>query len=245
MNRMTKISLIFTIGFVLGCCSSPTDDLKPSIRQRVSASDIEEACNILDEFPELLPIDQSSSNQSYSAFQESLKAAIYSRDSTFIYSILDPNINLSFGGDYGLSDFKRMWHIENSESEFWSEFEQAIILGGYFLPDSQNYIFPYLFRNLPQGYDGFLHTVAINDSARLYLRPSEDSGFCTVGYKIVGTLTWDQIQEEAVEGFFPVKISDDMYSFGRRSDFRLVTDYRGQFYSDGVSWKLKYWIAGD
>jgi hypothetical protein len=61
-----------------------------------------------------------------------LIAAAERKDANFIHSILDPKIELSFGGDSGIPTFKRMWKIESKNTKFWAEFLPVIKNGGTF-----------------------------------------------------------------------------------------------------------------
>src|SRR5688572_14099050 len=72
------------------------------------------------------PVDEAAQDASFLEFRTKLIEAAERKDAVFILSILDPKINLSFGGDAGIADFKRIWKINSKNSQFWDEFLTVI-----------------------------------------------------------------------------------------------------------------------
>ena len=105
----------------------------------------------------LLPVDDAKKDPSFFAFREKLIAAAERRDAAFILSILDPKIELSFGGDAGIADFKRIWKITSKASEFWNEFLPVIKNGGSFSGQGseRGFFAPYTFSDFPEDLDAF------------------------------------------------------------------------------------------
>src|SRR5688572_8417877 len=103
------------------------------------------------------PVDEAAKNPSFLAFRTKLIAASERKDSKYILSIIDPGIELSFGGSKGAADFKRIWKINAPNSKFWEEFLAIIRNGGTFTGDGANklnsFSAPYTFTSFPEDLD--------------------------------------------------------------------------------------------
>src|SRR5688500_10880771 len=80
----------------------------------------------------LKPVDEASLDKSFAVFRAKLITAARKHDAQFIYAVVDPKINISFGGDGGIAEFKELWKLETSGSTFWKEFLACIENGGLF-----------------------------------------------------------------------------------------------------------------
>jgi len=92
--------------------------------------------------------------QDFEAFYEDFKAAVRNRDMQFIDSILDAEIESSFGGDPGKEYFHEYWDGEKMYSgrDLWAVLEEIIALGGvhygpgeYFPDIGECFVAPYTF----------------------------------------------------------------------------------------------------
>lgn len=211
----------------------------------INDADIESTILFIDALPKLFPINETSKNISFSQFKSDLLTAISSQDQLFILSILDSNILNSFGGDGGIEEFKSLWKIDNSSSQFWSIFKSTFDLGGFFSVDKLEFTFPYLTMAFPEELDSFTYGVIITDSAKVFRSTNENSNFHTTNYTILEKLEWSEIGLDKDATYIPVVIGIYRYGFVKKRDFRSPIDYRGRFIFKENSWKLKSFVAGD
>ena len=121
------------------------------------------------------PIDESKKDKSLMAFTAKLKKAVENKSERELIALLDKNVNLSFGGDHGINDFKKMWHPEKSTSELWPLLKKMIDLGGVFIDkENSSFVYPYIFNiKLPNDtMDVFSSYVAIGEKVFVYKTPS-------------------------------------------------------------------------
>ena len=199
----------------------------------------------------VLPSDEGPSDASFVAFRKKLVAAVKDRDSSFIYGILDKDVKLSFGGDEGIADFKRIWKIENSKSEFWSEFRTAISNGGAFHKDTQKKTFcaPYYFMKFPADLDVFDHQLIFGKNVNLRSGPNLDARVITrLSYNVV-TINPEQSADDAkTRGnytWIKVKTLGGKSGFVSAKYVKSPVGYRACFEKSGGRWRMTAFIAGD
>lgn len=200
----------------------------------------------------LLPVDEAKSDPSFGAFRTKLIAAAERRDAKYILSILDPKIQLSFGGHAGSKDFMEMWKIDRPDSKFWDEFLPVIKNGGGFYdePETKTRIFyaPYSFHSFPEDLDAFEHKVIFGNNVNLRERPSIDSTVVAVlSYNIVKV----DLERPASEnggtgsGWERVETLGGKKGFVKNEFVRSPVDYRAGFAKRRGVWKMITFVAGD
>jgi hypothetical protein len=80
----------------------------------------------------LRPSDEGQQDPSFHAFRQKLLEAISRKDAKFLLSIVDPNIQISFGGEEGIQAFREVWKPEDVNSKAWNTLAQLFRLGGTF-----------------------------------------------------------------------------------------------------------------
>ena len=212
------------------------------------------ACGIFNIFAQerfVKPVDEGKKDASFYAFRTKLIAAAERKDSKYIFSKIDRNIYLSYGGDAGISDFKRIWRIEKADSKFWNEFLAVIKNGGKFSTEDGEKQFdaPYTFMSFPAGLDNFEHEAIFGNNVNLREKP-------TAGAAVITTLSYNVVKVD-YENSVKVKKSETEYDWLKvetlggkkgyvKADYvRSPIDYRAVFEKKGGVWKLTNFIAGD
>lgn len=198
------------------------------------------------------PVDEAAEDPSFLAFRTKLIAAAERKDAAFILNILDPKINLSFGGDEGIADFKRIWKINAKTSPFWKEFLPVIKNGGSFFRDGTKrtnlFYAPYSFQSFPDDLDAFENHVIFGSDVNLRKEPDMKSEvIAKLSYNIV------QIEPETVpksgkseyQGWVLIKTLGGLKGFVKQEFVRSPIDYRAGFEKKRGVWKMVAFIAGD
>ena len=73
--------------------------------------------NAFAQVAKMYPVDEAAEDPEFFIFRSGLLAALQRRDVDFLYSILDPHILTSFGGDGGVDEFTTRWKPEEPTSE--------------------------------------------------------------------------------------------------------------------------------
>lgn len=202
------------------------------------------------------PVDEAAKDASFLAFRKKLIEAAERRDANYIIGILDPNIRLSFGGDQGVADFRRMWKIGHKDSPFWEEFLAVIKNGGAFSGEGRNkmslFTAPYTFSNWPDDIDGFEYHVIFGNRVNLREKPSMTAAVIgQLSYNIVkiddaasvrkntgaeGDWAYDWVKVETLGG---------KTGFVKGEFVRSHIDHRAGFEKKKGVWKLTFFLAGD
>ena len=199
------------------------------------------------------PVDEGKLDPSFAAFRAKLIDAAERRDAKFILSILDPKINLSFGGQQGIADFRSMWKVESGGKEFWAEFLPVIKNGGTFVRENGKrtnlFYAPYTFNTFPEDLDGFEHFAIFGSKVNLRESPDSES-------KIIARLSYNVVKHEPdllgrggetgkVGGWQKVKTLGGLVGYVRSEYVRSPIDYRAGFEKKRGVWKMVTFIAGD
>ena len=198
------------------------------------------------------PVDEAKLDASFLAFRTKLIAAAERRDAAFVLSILDPKIELSFGGHSGIKDFKEMWKIDRSDSKFWSEFLPVIKNGGSFLRQAGKrtgmFLAPYTFESFPEDLDAFEHQVIFGSDVNLRERPSPDSTVVAkLAYNVVKIDDSATVMKVGTENadWYRVETLGGLKGFVKAEFVRSPIDYRAGFEKKRGLWKMVVFIAGD
>lgn len=194
------------------------------------------------------PVDEGAKDASFKEFREKLVVAVKNRDKKFVLGILDPNVKLSFGGDGGIADFKKMWKIDSPRSKFWAEFSAIITNGGTFY-DEKTFAAPYSFTSFPDDLDAFQYSVIFGDKVNLRAKPA-------LSAEVISQLSYNVVKVD-YENSIKIKNQENEYSWlkiqtlGSQTGFvsaefvRSPIDYRAIFVKENGKWMLSAFIAGD
>jgi hypothetical protein len=189
------------------------------------------------------PVDEAKLDASFAVFRTKLIAAAERHDAAFILSILDPKIELSFGGDSGVKDFKKIWEIQKRDSKFWEEFLPVIKNGGSFFRDgakrTNTFFAPYTFHSFPEDLDPFEHSVILGSNVNLRERPDATA-------PVVASLSYNVVKiEETVSEWYGVKTLGGLSGYVKAEYVRSPIAYRAGFEKKRGQWKMIAFISGD
>ncbi len=174
-----------------------------------------------------------------------LQRAIAERDTAGLLAAVDPEIKLSFGGDYGLASFRQWWVADSADGTagIWSELGTVLALGGRFYDDS-TFAAPYTFTDSPNEADPFEALIALGDSVPVHVSPSNDA-------EVVATLSFGVVRSEwrlddpIPEGWAAIRLDDETLAYVRSRSVRSPIDYRAIFSRRDGRWRMVTFIAGD
>lgn len=196
------------------------------------------------------PVDEASKDASFLAFRNRLVAAVDKKDARYIYSMIDPRIQLSFGGDAGLAAFKRVWKLESAKSEFWKEFGLVIKNGGKFINEPnapKQFAAPYTYSAWPDEVDAFEYQSIFGFDVNLRERPTTVS-------RVIDKLSYNMVKVDGQRsitkkngGFswFYVETLGGKKGFVSADYVRSPIDLRAGFEKKRGAWRMIYFIAGD
>lgn len=197
------------------------------------------------------PIDEAKKDQSLYVFRERLIKAVRQRDTKYLISVMDPKIKLSFGGDGGIADFKRIWKPDSDETQLWNELADVLYNGGKYSRTGKTASFsaPFIFDGFPSDLDVFNYQVVMTKSLRLRARPDPES-------KLLGTLSYNVVKvdfdksipdpkRENEYTWYKIETLGGKSGFVNASSVRSPIDYRAIFEKVHGRWKMTAFIAGD
>ncbi len=201
----------------------------------------------------VLPVDQAAKDPTFKAFRNELLEAARRKDKEYILSILDPKIQLSFGGHSGIKDFKEMWKIDQPNSEFWNELITILELGGAFqtIESHKDFVAPYVTSQWPDDarFDPFEYVAIIGKNVRLRSAPGiKAPQLASLSNDIVKLITAGQPSEPPnVDGFrwVKVKTGSGVQGFVADKYIRSPIDYRAYFKKIKGQWRMTVFLAGD
>ncbi|MEO5857769.1 MAG: SH3 domain-containing protein [Pyrinomonadaceae bacterium] len=200
------------------------------------------------------PVDEASQDASFLEFRSRLIAAAERKDLKYIQSIMDPKIELSFGGDVGLAGFRRVW---KKPADFWPEFLAVLKNGGRFVGEGKNkmnsFSAPYLFVDMPEDLDVFEYYAVFGNNVNLRERPTADS-------PVVAQLSYNVLKIDepaAVKRKTGTGKDDWAYDWHKietlggqkgwmKAEFvRSSIDLRAGFEKKRGRWVMTFFLAGD
>jgi Bacterial SH3 domain len=197
----------------------------------------------------LRPRDEGQQDPRFQAFRQKLLKAISRKDAKFLLSIVDPNIQISFGGEEGIQAFRELWKPEDVNSEIWNTLAQLLRLGGTFGESKDEFWAPYVFSRFPDDYSGFDFSAIIAKDVRVRSEPNEKAPMIrSLSYDIVLNLSGGDSPEprnKVDPVWVRIRLPDGREGFVSAQFIRSPTDYRAGFKRTGGKWLLTHLVAGD
>lgn len=154
---MKKVCFLI-LPFFIYSCSGPAGSKKEVNHSKTQKQESVE--NKSEKEPELavhpskfriVPIDQSSEDQSLQLFVSKLRKIVKQKDLNGLIHCLDTGIVSSYGGgEYGITTFKTRWGLneKHQDSEIWKLLDLYISMGGAWDDSKKSrFCFPYLKSN--------------------------------------------------------------------------------------------------
>jgi hypothetical protein len=193
-------------------------------------------------FAILEPVDEAARQPDFLSFRNSLQAAVAERDVEALLRCVHPDIRNTFGDDNGIEAFRRLWRLDEPDSELWAELGAVLRLGGTFDgPDS--FVAPYVFSLWPGEFDAFDHVAVIGSRVRVRSSATTQSAILT-------TLNYSILRLGGDRGYpqrpwTSVILPDGRAGFVAAHLVRSPVDYRAYFVRTDGRWLLTLFVAGD
>lgn len=193
-------------------------------------------------FPIIEPVDEAARQPDFLSFRNSLQAAVAERDVEVLLRSVHPDIRNTFGDDNGIEAFRRLWRLDEPDSDLWAELGTVLRLGGTFEgPDS--FVAPYVFSHWRGEFDAFDHVAVIGSTVRVRSAPTTESAILT-------TLSYQILRLGGDRGYpqrpwTAVLLPDGREGFVAASLVRSPVDYRAYFVRTDERWQMTLFVAGD
>ena len=189
----------------------------------------------------LLPVDQAASVPDFFSFRAQLQVAVARRDVEAVVSALSRDVTLSFGGDAGVDDFRRLWKPDAPDSRLWETLAAVLALGGTFSTDG-SFTAPYVFATWPPDKEAFTHMAAIGTGVRVRGAPNTSAPVIeALDYAIVETVGGEAPETPWVQ----IKLAPNRTGFVDGRFLRSPIDYRVRFARREGRWQIVFFVAGD
>ena len=194
----------------------------------------------------LQPVDEASRNPEFAAYRAALLEAVGQRNVEYVVARADPDIKLSFGGEYGRAMFREalVGDEEWQGEHYWRELQTALELGGVFMDDGA-FCTPYLACiDVPgcEQCDPYETVYVTRAGAVARVAPDVDA-------PAAAKLSWNVLpldyEAPALDGWYRVKLPDGRTAFLSHGDSRMAVDYRARFEKTAGGWRMTVFIAGD
>ncbi len=204
----------------------------------------------------LRPVDEAGKDASFKSFRDTLMKAIEARDTKYVLSILDPKIHLSWGGHFGIKDFKELWKPDEPKSELWNELATILSLGGTFITyeGKREFCAPYTSSAFPNDLgdaddSGFyIYSAITGENVRVRARPSASAPIiATLSYDIVRAKFFSTDEDEGsdVPGWIRIITPSGKQGYVSEKYIRSPIDYRACFRRVKGKWLMTSFIGGD
>ncbi len=198
----------------------------------------------------LYPVDEGAKDASFKAFRNKLIEAVKQRNTPFVLTVLHPKIHLSFGGHYGVKDFRDMWKPDSPDSQVWDELSTILSLGGTFSTSEGKKVFwaPYTFSTFPNDLDATEYASIVGENVRVRSQPTTSASIVTnLSYDIVKAtlLISDNNREDDIPGWVKVVVPDGRNGYVASRYVRTAFDYRLGFERIRGKWLITAFIGGD
>ena len=202
--------------------------------------------NVSGQVQKLYPVDEAAKDPTFFTFRARLMQAVQRRDAAYLLSIVSPKIEVSFGGDSGIEEFKTTWKPERAQSEVWLELATVLSLGGAFDKDG---IFeaPYTSAKWPEDKDGFEFGAIIGEKVRVRAAPQVSSSIMReLSFDLVSVPDWQTNKARGEKrDWIKVKLADGQSGYVAEEFIRSPIGYRAGFQKQDGRWLMIFFIAGD
>jgi len=189
----------------------------------------------------LAPRDECSRLPGVDQFRMVLVTAIANRNVEMLEPLVDPRIDLDFGGGFGWDLMRE--RLQSDERELWAKLEETVSLGCGTYSDTE-FAFPWLWTQDLGTDDPFSAFVTLGSDVPLRSEPRKDA-------PIVRGLNWEVVTLTGPynldQNYLTVttRTGDDGYVLFEQ--LRSELDYRLIVVRDEATqeWRIKAFIAGD
>lgn len=244
---MLRYLSVLTLLCLLGCDRiARTDQTAADTGLATPATSPTPAVHALDvSAHKLLPIDQA--DPSFRAFRAQLLHALAAHDTTFLYSILAPEVRNTFGGSDSLAGFKHLWHLDSGKSPIWTALSRVLQLGGK-LTDS-TFVAPYVYAFWPDSMDAFRYVAVTNNAAPVRATPIDSATVLgTASYGMLKLSDWkglDELRVATDSTWALVQLPDGRGLWLEGSEVYSPVGWRAFFMKRDGRWLMTTFVSGD
>jgi hypothetical protein len=190
----------------------------------------------------LIPRGDGRDDATFNAFMRRLTDAASARDTTYLESVLDPDVKVSFGPDgTGVGAFRNMWRPRAQDSALWTELHTISRLPAS-KADDGTYWIPYVYAQWPRDVDPHTHAAVTAEDVLLRDKPSADaSALARLSYHIVRVVE----SGSPTIGWTRVAVSGSMQGYIPSSMIARASGLRLQCTRSNGEWRITVLIAGD
>ena len=195
--------------------------------------------------PKLFPRDDA--NESFRQFRSEALRALARRDTAYLYGMLAPEIKNSFGGDDGIAGFRRVWKMDEPNSDVWTALIRVLTLGGQQPTDSQ-FTAPYVYAFWPDSMDAFEHVAVIGDSVRVHASPADSRILGGALHSILKAKEWSGMPPSGVAAdttWARVMLPNADSGWIRGASVYSPVSWRAMFVRRDGRWLMIFFVAGD
>ena len=219
-----RLLLAGAASLALGACQAETPDAAPEVPTVTG---------------DLLLVDDGAADPGFSAFRDSLRAAVARRDTAALLAVVAPGARLSFGDEPGGPDgLRRMWFDgpPPDSAGVWTVLGH--ILGGGSVNEDGAVTVPSVAALWPEALDPFAHVAVPSQGVEALDAP---------GGRAVARLSEVvlPVTAPAAAGWQPVQLPDGRGAVVAAAETMSPVGYRATFWDDGDGWRLRSFLAGD
>lgn len=205
----------------------------------------------------LVLIDKASPGSDFGQFRDRLKQAIRKRDAAFVKQVMAPDIRLTFGRPFPISQLK----LENPKAPVWQNLERTLEPGCAPMPtiqktDPVTWACPTVFaaHGVVKHIDPFEQIFIVGKDVIVRLQPSTQSDrVTTVSHQVVkldqvGMGQLSEAQRRSIgtaTGWAPILLTDGQRGFVSGRYAYAPLGYRTLFQKVKGQWQMQAFIAGD
>jgi hypothetical protein len=194
-------------------------------------------------WPTLRPVDEGPRNPTFTAFRDSLRAALLRHDADAVLAVVDSNIKTGFGGDDGIAAFERQWHPRSMDSPLWRELGGTLALGGTF-DAAGSFVAPYVYSRWPGAIDAFGHVAITGVGVRVRAEPSLDGRIVGRLSHVIVPVASGKLRSEDAE-WTRVQYAPGRSGCVASRYARSPVGYRAFFMRGAAGWRMVMFLAGD
>lgn len=196
----------------------------------------------------LYPRDEARKDPSFFAFRRRLQEIVRKKDREALRRLLDPKIEVDFGGGQGIAAFEEHWNLRSGRSKLWATLADVLSHGGEFYGrgTGRGFAAPYTSSAFPDELDPFDHLCVVGARVALRARPEERA-------PVVARLTYEIVRLDPASRnayaehapWIGVTVPGGRSGYLPRRLVRSPIDYRALFEKRRGQWRLTAFVAGD
>ena len=189
----------------------------------------------------LLPVDEAAKQPDFFTFRAQLQTAVAKHDKSALLAVVIKNIQIGYGDDNGIENFKKAWAIDKPNSQLWETLGTVLALGGSFQKDG-SFNAPYVSSNWPNTADGFENVAIVGNKVNVRKAPKPDADVLqTLSYEVVPLAVNDHGNDQ----WAAIKLPNGKKGYVSRAFTRSSIDYRAFFAKVEGRWQMTMLVAGD